>query len=106
MISMSPSNVLKVFLIIFGIVKVRTQSKAVHRQGRRANALPRNFGPGLQYFDKDLFIFVFTVIQNEKGFFPRKMSKVISTVIPRSTLDEAFVLPENEVCASCRHFQY
>ena len=33
-----------------------------------------------------------------KVFF-RKKSKVISTVIPRSALDEAFVLPENEVCA-------
>ena len=42
------------------------------------------------------------VIQNEKGFFSRKMSKVIST----SHTDDAFVLPENEVCAGCRYFQY
>ena len=66
---------------------------------------PLNFGPEVQYFDKEFF-FVFIVIQNEKGFFPRKMSKVISTVIPRSALDEAFVLPENKVCACCRHFPY
>ena len=33
------------------------------------------------------------------------MSKVISTVIPRSALDDAFVLPKNEVCASCRMLQ-
>ena len=34
--------------------------------------------------------------------FSRKMSKVIST----SHTDDAFVLSENEVCATCRHFQY
>ena len=34
------------------------------------------------------------------------MSKGISTVIPRPALDEAFVLPENEVCASCRNLHY
>ena len=69
--------------------------------------------PPPEILDRDYNILIKTYLflsllsfKMRKGFFPRKMSKVISTVIPRSTLDEAFVLPENEVCASCRHFQY
>ena len=66
---------------------------------------PLNFGPEVQYFDKKFNFFVFIVIQNEKGFFFRKMSKVISTVIPQLAVDKAFVLPENEVCTSFRIVQ-
>ena len=65
---------------------------------------PLNFGPEVQYFDKELIFLSFLSFKMRKGFF-RKMSKVISTVIPRSALDEAFVLHKNEVCASCRMVQ-
>ena len=53
---------------------------------------PLNFGPEVQYFDKELIFLSLLSFKMRKGCFSRKISKVICTV-----------LPENEVCASCRH---